>query len=380
MYATCLSTKPGESRLMNLQSREIGETKELAVAGTRQVVHAVCYRIAVNSDVGFHINIDGREKDEITESITDQTYSFPASFQLLDELVGQGHRILDLGAHVGTFSLLAAALGYSVVSVEASPSSAALLTASARKNGFDNMQVVPKAVSDHGGTLEFISAGPYGLVANPFLEDPTISVPATTVDTLLADIGWDHVDFVKMDVEGAEVAAIRGMSELLAREDAPILLYESNGHTLHYFGETPGSLMAALEQFDYQSYLVEGDRLIPTRAGDLQPEVCVDYLATQRVLDTVAGWRIVGPMSEDERMTRILESLVHPNEHARKYIARALGDADESVISGLQLALLEKDAEIARLRALLEGYERGLFIRTMRTLHDLWNRVSSWMR
>ncbi len=171
-------------------------------------------------------------------------------------------------------------------------------------------------------------------------------MPAITIDGLLADIGWDHVDFVKMDVEGAEVATVGGMSEMLAKEDAPILLYESNGHALHYFEETPGSLMAALEQFGYQNYLVEVDRLIPTQASDLQPEVCVDYLVTKCGFDKVAGWQIVAPMSEEERVNKILQSLFHSNKHARDYIARALGNADDSVIEGLQLALLEKDKEV----------------------------------
>ena len=318
---------------MSSKLEHVVETKELTIEGTDQIIHALCYHLMVNDDVGFYIYVDGEEKDDITEAITSQIYTFPDIFRPLTASLRPGQSVLDLGAHIGTFSLFAATLGYRVVSVEASPRNATLLMASARKNGFDNFQVISAAVSDHAGTLEFIQAGPYGLIANPVLDDPTISVPAITVDGLWADLGWDSVDFIKMDVEGAEVAVIQGMSQLLARDDAPTILYESNGHTLHYFGETPGRLMAALEKFGYQSYLVESDRLIPTNSTELQPEVCVDYLATKHSLDTFVDWHIEGPMSHEERITKILFSSVDPNIHARQYIARALTNADASILS-----------------------------------------------
>ncbi len=60
------------------------------------------------------------------------------------------------------------------------------------------------------------------------------------MDGLLGRLGWDRVDAVKLDVEGAELAAIRGMAGLLSGPNAPIVLYESNTHTLQFFGDTRG--------------------------------------------------------------------------------------------------------------------------------------------
>ncbi|MBN1487906.1 MAG: FkbM family methyltransferase [Anaerolineae bacterium] len=373
---------------MNLRKGMVADMKELVVEGGK-TISASSYQLIADKSTNFYVYIDSNEKDFITEAIVQGIHSFPKNFYLITELLEPGQNVLDLGAHIGTFSLFSAAYGYNVVSVEAASNNLVLLKESIRKNNFGNIQVVAAAICDHEGTLEFIQAGPYGLVANPHLDAPTISVPAITGDSLLSDIGWNNVDFIKMDIEGAEVSAIQGMSKLLAGDDAPTILYESNGHTLNYFGETPESLMASLEKFGYQCYLVESGRLIPTQSVDLlQPEVCVDYLATKRPLNRLGKWRIVEPMSDEERITKILATSLDPNIHARDYIVRALANASDSVLSDprvqdvlknaklsqdeiavvleLRRSLREKDAEIARLKDLIARYEQGRFMRLMK--------------
>jgi FkbM family methyltransferase len=346
---------------------------------------------------------------------------------LLQDLVKPRARVLDLGAHIGTFSLFAAALGHQVVSVEASPRNAALLKENVRRNNFGNLRLISSAVSDRVGQLEFIQAGPYGVVSNPIIQGPTVSVPAITVDDLLNQVGWDRVDWIKMDVEGSEVAAIRGMSHLLARQDAPIILYESNGHTLNLFGETPISLAAMLERFGYRCYLVEHEQLVPWRAGELQPTVCMDYLAAKHPLDNLPHWRMMPPMSVEEKIGRLLAACADSNCFGRAYVARALAKADDvilddpRIIAALETLCVDSDvnvraamtwwqenpslairldrlkrslvytnaklahtrAELARTHAemvclqdLVKGYERGRFIRTMQAVSRMWHKVA----
>ena len=67
-----------------------------------------------------------------------------------------------------------------------------------------------------------------------------------TVDSVLEDLEWDYVDLIKMDIEGSEVAAVRGMKNLLSKPSAPPILYESNGHTLWFFNKTPQDLVMEL--------------------------------------------------------------------------------------------------------------------------------------
>ena len=277
-------------------------------------MNEIVYRtLNVNSDIKFDIAVDKQSSDLLSQEITDRVYVFPSALQLAFDFIQPEHKILDLGTHIGTFSLAATALGCQVASVEASPDNAALLKDSVARNKFEQIQIIEAAVSDHPGELEFVSGGPYGFVANPIMPGETIKVPAITIDDLLTQLGWDQVDLIKMDVEGSKVAAIRGMARLLSREDAPAIIYESNGHTLHFFGETPTSLRSALEQFGYKNYLLEAGRLIPVQSGDMQPECNVDYLAVKQFPPGLENWTVAPPMTTEDVMDALESLHIDPN-------------------------------------------------------------------
>ena len=292
----------------------------------------VSYHTLSVRDMHFDIAIGIGDRDPISESIAEQTFAFPPSFHLPFALLKPGDVVIDLGAYIGTFSLAVAALGCKVLSVEASPYNAALLEASVTRNNFRQMRVVSAAISDRPGTLEFVQAGPFGVVANPVVQTPTVPVPAVTVDDLLDELGGGQVDLIKMDIEGSEVAAIRGMSRLLTRANAPPIFYESNGHTLWLFGQTPNRLLAALEEYGYTNYLVEPGQLVPVRASDLQAECNVDYLAVKQLPTDLQDWRIVPPMTLEETIDKVLSSCTHSHHHCRTYIARALARADPAIL------------------------------------------------
>ncbi|MBN2006007.1 MAG: FkbM family methyltransferase [Anaerolineae bacterium] len=388
------------------------EIIELRTEGASTPIDASLFHLSVDDRIGFDLYVNAAEPDAITQSIVNLTFVLPENFALLKDLIQPGSRVLDLGAHIGTFSLYAAAAGYCVLSVEASPSNVALFKQSLLRNKFDSVKIVETAVSDYVGTAEFIVAGPHSLLATPLLDNPRITVPVTTVGDILRIEGWDAVDFIKMDIEGAEVAAIRGMTDLLSTEHAPTIFYESNGHTLRMFDETPGRLMSVLEGFGYRCYLVEENRLIPYHSADLQTEVCVDYLATKHPLHDLSNWKICPPLSVSEKIDRALQACTHPHQHMRAYIVRALADTDAEILADqrikdvlealkydvdadvreaaswvkitgkpvferlqeLQRALVEKDAEIACLKDRVEAYERGKFIRLMRFLSNFWRK------
>jgi FkbM family methyltransferase len=200
---------------------------------------------------------------------------------LLRQLLRPGDRVLDLGAHIGTVSLAAAALGCEVAAVEPDPRNAALLRASADYNGFDQLQVIEMAVSDHAGMIEFSPRGPFGHIATAATNLPSIRVRTITVDDLLTELGWQHVDFVKMDIEGSELAALRGMKGLLSRPDAPPILYECNSYTLGFYASTPTELKIALEGYGYRRYEVKGRSRVLVRPNDIPKDVVTDYLAVK---------------------------------------------------------------------------------------------------
>ncbi len=278
----------------------------------RNDVH-VSERVNFRPGVDFAIVTADEADDPISQSLA--AGAFPESYwplvELLEALTPKGGRVLDMGTHVGTFLLTAAALGFEVLGIEASPRNASLLQASIDRNTFTRARLMHAAVSDGPGTLTFLQAGPYGHVVEAGSENAgrhgLVEVPAPAVDDLLDGLGWDHVDFIKMDIEGSEVTGLRGLSRRLTRSDAPPLIVESNGHTLAMFGQTTKRLRRALEDFGYRLNLVEDGCLRAVKSNELQPETCVDPR-----------------MDRAELSRRVLASSGSKSIHNRMHIAREL--------------------------------------------------------
>jgi FkbM family methyltransferase len=290
-------------------------------------------RIVVQSQLSFSAVIDRRADDPISLELA--AGRFPEStrdaIRYLQASTPRGGRVLDLGAHVGTFTLAAAAMGYEVIGVEASPQNAALLGASLERNGFDRVQLVNAAVSDRPGPLEFSQGGPYGHVGVREAGQSSVSVPGIRIDDLVAERGWGRVDFIKMDIEGSEIAGLRGMSRLLSADDAPTILVESNGHTLHFFNASPYQLKLLLEGYGYRNYLLEPGRLCPVRANDFQAITCVDYLALKRPATTLEGCRVDRPLTFKELVVRVVHAAHSAHASERLYIARTLAQAPAEI-------------------------------------------------
>jgi FkbM family methyltransferase len=135
----------------------------------------------------------------------------------------------DIGANIGFFSLLAARLVGErgrVVAFEADPEIAGRLRENCEHNGFAWAQVVEAAVWSEGGKVLFSRTDPItspdrglGHVVDSANGD-TIEVKAVALDTLA---GVDAPDFIKCDVEGAEVEVFRGARRMLAQKRPAIL-------------------------------------------------------------------------------------------------------------------------------------------------------------
>lgn len=332
--------------------------------------------VEVQAGVRFAAVTDVSARDPICMDLADGR--FPAStreaVECLQEMTPRGGRVLDLGTHVGSFTLAAAALGYEVVGVEASPRNASLLQASLERNGFDRVRLIHAAVSDRPGTLEFAQGGPYGHVGRPGEGVPTVAVRALRLDDLLSELGWDRVDFIKMDIEGSEVAGLRGMSRLISGPDAAPLFIESNGHTLNFYGQSPLALKTELEACGYENYLVEMGRLCRVRAGDFQPNTCVDYLAVKRTPANLRSYRIDRPLSHEEVVFRIVQTSRSQQAADRAYIARALASAPTDVLASKAV-----HEEVQRLRQDGDAAVRSA-AEAVQLAPAVWSWLAGWHR
>ncbi len=311
-------------------------------------------RPGTSQDIAFDVVVGAHDQDIFSQAIVNQCIlPIVPLYELIFELIRPDSLLLDLGANIGTVTLRAAALGCRVIAVEASPNNAALLQASVEHNHFDHVRVIHAAVSNHHGWLEFFPNGPHGVIASAQVPNigATVRVPATTVDILLQELGNPRVDFMKIDIEGAEMKALHGMPRLLSSAHSPLVIYESSWHTAAFFGETPRTLKTVFEHLGYQNYLIENHRLVPVRAADFQPECNADYLAVKQMPIEIPGWPIAPPLSREEVIQKLLADAVYPNADVRRHPARVLqeerGDWLDDARVRAALEALARDPELS---------------------------------
>jgi FkbM family methyltransferase len=123
---------------------------------------------------------------------------------LLGEM-GPGDVVVDAGANVGFFTLLASRrVGPSgqIVAVEPEPHNVQALFENIKLNGCNNVIIVSKSLSNQTDTRQFIQGD--GVIAH-IVEEGGVEVVSTTLPSLFSDLGITRVDFLKMDIEGSEI-------------------------------------------------------------------------------------------------------------------------------------------------------------------------------
>jgi FkbM family methyltransferase len=152
----------------------------------------------------------------------------------LRERLRPGDVVLDIGANVGNFTLLAASrVGAAgrVIAVEPIARNRDLIVRAAQLNGFAQVEVIAGAASDRPGTVDLRTHPETSNSATPAaagerLRDArgiAVSVPALVLDDRLADL--HRLDLIKIDIEGMEPLALRGLERSVTRF-LPVLLSE----------------------------------------------------------------------------------------------------------------------------------------------------------
>lgn len=137
--------------------------------------------------------------------------------------VKAGDIVLDCGANVGVFTRVALAAGAKqVVAIEPAPENVACLRRNfAREIEAGRVIVYPKGVWDKDDVL-VLHVDPQNSARDSFVmrwkeATETINAPLTTIDKLVPELKLSRVDFIKMDVEGAEKRALAGAKGTLAK-------------------------------------------------------------------------------------------------------------------------------------------------------------------
>lgn len=203
--------------------------------------------------------------------------------RLFRSLVREGMTVVDIGANVGYYTLLAAKLaGPSgrVYAFEPCPGNFALLARNVEANGYRNVTLVEKAVSSSSGTaalsLDRSSSGGHSLSRFRGTRD-SVEVETVSLDDFFAAKS-ESVDVVKMDAEGAETAILAGMCGVLARNPSLALLTEFFPRAIRGFGASPEEYIRCLVDSGFVLQRIDEEKdalraLEPEQVADLITEL-----------------------------------------------------------------------------------------------------------
>jgi FkbM family methyltransferase len=210
--------------------------------------------------LGLDLELDLRDNLQRTVYFTG-TYE-PGLVRLLDAELRPGDVVLDVGAHVGVHALGAARRlrdlgGGRVVAFEPTADSAAAIRAGAARNGLA-VAVVEAALGEEEGAVELFADPRYGGhdagVRSQFGEGEAVQTAAlTTLDAWASAAGLDRLDVVKLDIEGAEILALRGARATLGRLRPRLLAIEVKDVVMERGPGDEAALHALLAECGYVS-------------------------------------------------------------------------------------------------------------------------------
>jgi len=190
------------------------------------------------------------------------------TLKLFQDLVNQNDIVVDVGANIGIYSVLASkknSTGGKVISFEPSDWAHSRLLKNIERNGCGNVSVYKNAVSRKTETLQFhvCEDDAYNSIgAMPMLQVKTIkTIEAVALDEFLPSIGISKVDVLKIDTEGADYLVLMGFGNYLRKDDAPIVFCEYNRNITSGYDYQLKDLYMFLISLGFTVYELDGHSL-----------------------------------------------------------------------------------------------------------------------
>ena len=184
----------------------------------------------------------------------------PTETNLVKQHVKELDIVVDVGANIGYYTLLLAQLKAQVYSFEPEPHNFELLKKNVELNHFSNVTFYNKAVSNINGKAKLVLAD-YGTGQHK-LGDSKFGTK--TIDIEVTTLNLDKIDFAKIDVEGAELLALKGMKVLPFK-----MIVEFNTENLKEHGSTPDEFFDFVRNYSIKQILTVGHE--QQRAPDCPP-------------------------------------------------------------------------------------------------------------
>jgi hypothetical protein len=184
--------------------------------------------------VGKHIMYLNKKDFYLTPAVLFGVYEKGVTSLFFKE-VKKDMTVLDLGANVGYYTLISAGLvgeKGKVFAFEPDPIPFGILKRNVEVNNCKNVVLVKRAVSDRTGKTQI------------------------TLDEFFRNYK-NRIDFIKMDIEGSEALALRGMRKMLGKNKGVKIVTEFCPTSLRRAGSSPEDFLKELEGLGFKLYLID---------------------------------------------------------------------------------------------------------------------------
>lgn len=221
--------------------------------------------------LGYELYFDLWENETLSNIIRDNGYYSKHDINILSTYLKNGGYFIDVGANIGWYTIIASKLigdNGKVITFEPEPNNCRILNKNIHNNGCDNININTLGLGDESGIVPFylnpenfgdhsISSTTHLRCFNP--KDPKeIKVSMIRLDTYLDIDEFKKVGLIKLDVQGSEAKALRGMARLLEKYKPPILMEYSPAH-LYSAGSSPFEIFAIIDIYNYKINLINLD-------------------------------------------------------------------------------------------------------------------------
>lgn len=230
----------------------------------------------------------------VTPVILEHGLWAPETSAYLVRRLRAGSTLVDVGANIGYFSVLASPLvgpRGRVFAVEPDPANLTVLRANLWRNGCENATVLPVAawserghvnlmLQSEGGAGSWVTPDP----ASKSLHDSATGgalVPAAPLDELISG----RVDVIKVDCELTDHVVVRGCERLLAANPEAEVLVEFFTRADSHLGETPEEILAYYRDLGFDLHLLDGE-------GEPRPSDDAEITAAGEFVDLVLRRRV----------------------------------------------------------------------------------------
>lgn len=215
--------------------------------------------------------------------------NFPEYEELnfLHQVISDGDVVIDIGANIGSESVLAASKGKNVrvFAFEPTDSLIPLLKENRAINGFfDRIEIIKKAVSNKNGIIQFVletESEINHISTSNFNNKKIKNVESITLDTFIKNTSIKKINFLKIDVEGAELLVLKGAKNLLSEKKIDIILFELNKN-LSNFNSTPEDIFKILKSNQYFILQFNNSGMLELLSKNFNLTKTINFVAIQK--------------------------------------------------------------------------------------------------